>query len=1212
MHTASLYRRLTLYFPLVFALLLPAINTLSAQCTTNHGSLRITEVGSLKRGGNAEYIELLVLPDPNAPGVPVDLRGFVVDDNNVAMAYEGTAPGHLRLGDCFEAVQPGTLILLYNAADVPPGIDPSQDGAPNAAGVWQLSSRSACLKGYAEHPSPISPYYFTSQPTAANWEYINLTNCGDGVQVRNTGNNAVDGIYWITRFFPAGGFRIDGIAGDFSFAEKAVALENGIWKTENVIPSPGRPNTAADQYSQLAMREAAPLPFLLIASANASATYGNADGSFDLTIDGPADNYIIQIDDQAPRPAVQPGMHTLSGLSIGVHLVKVTGNNGAGCVVTTGVTIKPRTEKDPGDDEDEFLLCTADLARQEENIQNLLQQEGFQCLPAELRKLSGFAPDKPQEKEVQTTCDYEITTPAGILTVPELEDKINAYIAAFTPAVANPAVIITCGGASCEEADFPDQSAQFDAADLAVWVHLNDQTGDADFLCFKTKVPDAAGGQSISTKSVEEIMQLLEELISEPLYGFSSKSDQYLWRLLDELTLNKRIVARKFIYEGNIYWDYQGQNNSTTCLTPTGKLFSIPKEATAAFHPAFNEWPAGCLVGYKYRDEIIYGWRDITHPDKPFLGYGPALHQYYENGPAYIVESLPVNIAEVYAAIAVDCSVLVLKGDLTAQNTQKFETTESLTPVASLPIDNFESIDEAERRYLTTECLGGQDNWCRERYADHPYLTTHPDPYVQEHPCVLGTLEHYNFEPDNIHSEWMEGFKNLVAISIGFAFTPVLAEIILPELLGEIAREKAKDAVVGFAMDLLLQATFKYWFSDTPVSISESFKGLDYHQATASAIEGVLSGKGKLTDIAISAGMSCAVDGFTENGAFREGFSGEDCLKGATSALFIAGLINSKSVYGKLKSLSKTGLAKGLIRMSENTGWLPKDVSWDFYKSIRNAPLNADDIKALFDITSDKANQIAERIQNSTELQDVFKSGDWWIKIRSLVPDPTLRAEFLDDITTNPNLAQQLKDNEGLVRAWDALFELPLFRINVTKLQAVSDFCVAKNIDPSLVKTELNALSNYKDDLIKSFEISNGTLPHPLITNKGIVQTDGNLLGRLVNGQFVPVGNANAAGTMDYVIKQSGEILLGSKHTFLSSGADVLAAGTVKFNNGSIRAITNASGHYLPTPGEGMNFLRLFKANGADISNATLSMYHDAGTLFKEILPSSPIRKLYD
>ncbi len=42
------------------------------------------------------------------------------------------------------------------------------------------------------------------------------------------------------------------------------------------------------------------------------------------------------------------------------------------------------------------------------------------------------------------------------------------------------------------------------------------------------------------------------------------------------------------------------------------------------------------------------------------------------------------------------------------------------------------------------------------------------------------------------------------------------------------------------------------------------------------------------------------------------------------------------------------------------------------------------------------------------------------------------------------------------IKAWEALFDLPLLRTNVTKLQAVFDFTFAKNIDPSLVKTELN------------------------------------------------------------------------------------------------------------------------------------------------------------
>jgi len=201
----------------------------------------------------------------------------------------------------------------------------------------------------------------------------------------------------------------------------------------------------------------------------------------------------------------------------------------------------------------------------------------------------------------------------------------------------------------------------------------------------------------------------------------------------------------------------------------------------------------------------------------------------------------------------------------------------------------------------------------------------------------------------------------------------------------------------------------------------------------------------------------------------------------------------------------------------------------------------------------------------------------------------------------------------GRVKAWEALFDLPLLRVNPTKLKAVDDFATSKNIDASLVKTELNNLPTHKEDLIKSFEISNGTASPSTIPNRGrTIDTDGSLLGRLVNGQFVPVGNANAIGTMDYVILQSGEILLGFKHTFLTGGADVLAAGTVKFNNGSIRAITNASGHYIPTPDEGMNFLRMFKDNGADISSATFSIYKEGGTLFREIAPTANVRKLYE
>jgi hypothetical protein len=172
------------------------------------------------------------------------------------------------------------------------------------------------------------------------------------------------------------------------------------------------------------------------------------------------------------------------------------------------------------------------------------------------------------------------------------------------------------------------------------------------------------------------------------------------------------------------------------------------------------------------------------------------------------------------------------------------------------------------------------------------------------------------------------------------------------------------------------------------------------------------------------------------------------------------------------------------------------------------------------------------------------------------------------------------------IKAWEALFDLPLLRTNVTKLQAVSDFAVAKNIDPSIIKTELQSLSGYKEDLIKGFEISNGTLPLPKIINKGDISTTGALHGSFINGQFVPNGNALPNGIMDFVALPDGQILLGTKHTFLSQGVDVLAAGTVKLTDGVVKDITNLSGHYLPNPGETMNFLRVFKNAGVNIDQS--------------------------
>lgn len=94
-----------------------------------------------------------------------------------------------------------------------------------------------------------------------------------------------------------------------------------------------------------------------------------------------------------------------------------------------------------------------------------------------------------------------------------------------------------------------------------------------------------------------------------------------------------------------------------------------------------------------------------------------------------------------------------------------------------------------------------------------------------------------------------------------------------------------------------------------------------------------------------------------------------------------------------------------------------------------------------------------------------------------------------------------------------------------------------------------------------------------------------------------------ASGTFDFVVTQPGKTLLGRKHTFLSKGADVLAAGELKIRNGSIVNINNLSGHYIPGPDIANTYLDIFKAVNINVSKAHLKIYNSNGQIVNHILP---------
>jgi len=513
------------------------------------------------------------------------------------------------------------------------------------------------------------------------------------------------------------------------------------------------------------------------------------------------------------------------------------------------------------------------------------------------------------------------------------------------------------------------------------------------------------------------------------------------WSLLDgdEAGASETgVVPRNFIYTGNIYYEYTGDATNYTCLTPVGELYAIPKNAVAAFHPEFNEWPAGALIGYRLDNLTYYGWRR----DGKFMGYAPAKDGALTLGPADYEPSEAINRDSVYAGLVDStCRVGIYRGPMPDAAVYALEN--PLFPLEVLPIAHFTRIESA--LHLSPNCLS-EDALCRLWYADHPYL--HPDSddavsrYVKEHPCLIGTLAHFDFDPYNTQSEWMQGFNRVFGTLLAYAAAPIAAEMLGP-FLAQIGREKMAEAAVGFTADLLLQATIKYWFPPgEPITVLESFQGLDLYQASASSIEAMISSSG-WRELIVSAAMSCAVDGFMEQGEFRDSFALKDCLTGAGSAIIIGTALQSApKIKNKLKNLAKPYLVSGLLRLRTHLPSFPSGGAWDFYRRIHPERFQAEDVVNLFDVTPDVASAVADEIMNSIDLQNLFRNDDWWAAVRRFVDSPDLRGKLLEDMSKNLNLAQALKERPELVRAWEVAQGQQLIRTDVGWLNRIDGWLV--------------------------------------------------------------------------------------------------------------------------------------------------------------------------
>ena len=223
--------------------------------------------------GNQEYYEFVVA---GQCGTTVDIRGYILDDNNgtftTPVDYSGTAsgiaPGHFRFANVgqWASIPVGSLIVIYNNDDPNPVLPADDPTDANNDSLYVVPHDNAlferCL-AFPQSSSPDSLYIPCTYATAplTGWGALSLRNSGDAIQVRfpdgsyyhgvSYGGSEMSGGPHNLKLFTGGG---GGMAGWFNTGD---FFDASNWSSGSVAgnETPGLPNNAANYSWLLAMRD---------------------------------------------------------------------------------------------------------------------------------------------------------------------------------------------------------------------------------------------------------------------------------------------------------------------------------------------------------------------------------------------------------------------------------------------------------------------------------------------------------------------------------------------------------------------------------------------------------------------------------------------------------------------------------------------------------------------------------------------------------------------------------------------------------------------------------------------------------------------------------------------------------------------------------------------------------------------------------------------
>lgn len=155
--------------------------------------------------GNQEYYEFVVA---GQCGTNVDIRGFILDDNNGTFSNPidypsgtGIAQGHFRFtyDAQWASIPVGSLIVVYNAEDPNPALPADDPSDVNNDSLYVIPHNSVFFERCTTLPNSSTPdslYAPCTYSTAPlnGWGPLSLANSGDAIQVRNPDGSYYHGV----------------------------------------------------------------------------------------------------------------------------------------------------------------------------------------------------------------------------------------------------------------------------------------------------------------------------------------------------------------------------------------------------------------------------------------------------------------------------------------------------------------------------------------------------------------------------------------------------------------------------------------------------------------------------------------------------------------------------------------------------------------------------------------------------------------------------------------------------------------------------------------------------------------------------------------------------------------------------------------------------------------------------------------------------------